>query len=60
MYHFDFMTDEHRMIQQAAREFAQKEIVPVAEHFDHLGEFPLENVRKMGQLGFMGIEVPEE
>lgn len=60
MYNFDFMTEEHRMIQDAARDFAQKEIVPTAEHFDQTGEFPIDNVRKMGQLGFMGIEVPEE
>ena len=60
MYNFDFMSDEHKMIQEAARDFAQREIVPVAEHFDHTGEFPLANVRKMGELGFMGIEVPEE
>lgn len=60
MYHFDFMTEEHKMIQEAAREFAQKEIAPVAEKFDHTGDFPIDNVRKMGQLGFMGIEVPEQ
>ena len=60
MYHFDFITEEHQMIQEAARDFAQKEIAPKAEHFDHTGEFPIENVRKMGQLGFMGLEVPEE
>ncbi len=56
---FDFITDEHRMIQDAAREFAQKEIAPIAAHFDETGEFPLDTVRKMGALGFMGIEVPE-
>jgi alkylation response protein AidB-like acyl-CoA dehydrogenase len=57
---FDFITEEHKMIQQAARDFAQKEIAPIAEHHDATGEFPIETVRKMGQLGFMGIEVPEE
>ena len=56
---FDFITDEHRMIQDAARDFAQKEIAPIAAHFDEIGEFPLDTVRKMGALGFMGIEVPE-
>ncbi|HSN78322.1 MAG TPA: acyl-CoA dehydrogenase [Anaerolineae bacterium] len=56
---FDFITDEHRMIQDAAREFAQKEIAPIAAHFDETGEFPIDTVRKMGALGFMGIEVPE-
>ena len=57
---FDFITDEHKMIQQAARDFAHNEIAPIAEHHDHTGEFPIDTVRKMGQLGFMGIEVPEE
>jgi alkylation response protein AidB-like acyl-CoA dehydrogenase len=47
------------MIQDAAREFAQKEIAPIAAHFDETGEFPLATVRQMGALGFMGIEVPE-
>lgn len=60
MFHLNFITEEHKMIQEAARDFAQKEIVPTAEHFDQTGEFPIDNVRKMGQLGFMGIEVPEE
>ncbi|MCA9957562.1 MAG: acyl-CoA dehydrogenase family protein, partial [Anaerolineales bacterium] len=57
---FDFITDEHKMIQEAARDFAQKAIAPIAEHFDETGEFPIDTVRQMGELGFMGIEVPEE
>jgi len=57
---FDYLTDEHHMIQQAARDFAQKEIAPIAEEFDHSGEFPMDTIKKMGQMGFMGIEVPEE
>jgi alkylation response protein AidB-like acyl-CoA dehydrogenase len=56
---FDFITDEHRMIQEAARDFAQKELAPIAAHFDETGEFPIDTVRKMGALGFMGIETPE-
>lgn len=54
------LTEEHRMIQQAAREFAQNEIAPIAAEFDESGEFPTETIRKMGEMGFMGIEVPEE
>jgi alkylation response protein AidB-like acyl-CoA dehydrogenase len=57
---FDFITEEHKMIQEAARDFAQKSIAPIAEHFDETGEFPIETIRQMGGLGFMGIEVPEE
>ncbi|MBI5839372.1 MAG: acyl-CoA dehydrogenase [Chloroflexi bacterium] len=47
------------MIRDAARDFAQKEIAPIAAEFDESGEFPMQTVRKMGDLGFMGIEVPE-
>jgi alkylation response protein AidB-like acyl-CoA dehydrogenase len=48
------------MIRDMARDFAQKEIAPVAAHFDETGEFPYETVKKRGAQGFMGIEVPEE
>jgi len=54
------LTEEQQLIQDAAREFAQNEIVPIAAQFDASGEFPLETIRQAGELGFMGIEVPEE
>ncbi len=53
------LTEEHEMIRQAAREFAQKEIAPVAAEFDETGDFPVNTIKKMGEMGFMGIEVPE-
>ena len=57
---FLFLTEEHKMIRQAARDFAQKEIVPIAPEYDESGDFPLETIQKMGAMGFMGIEVPEK
>ena len=54
------LSPDHLMIRDAAREFAQNEIAPIAAHFDETGEFPLETIKKMGALGFMGIEIPEE
>jgi len=54
------LNEEHRMIRDAARDFAQNEIAPIAEHFDETGEFPSETIKKMGEMGFMGIEVAEE
>jgi len=54
------LNEEQQMIQAAAREFAQNEIAPIAAEFDASGEFPIETIRKAGELGFMGIEVPEE
>lgn len=54
------LSEEHKMIRDAARDFAQNEIVPVAAEFDESGEFPHATIKKMGGMGFMGIEVPEE
>jgi len=54
------LTDEQQMIQAAARDFARERIAPVAADFDQSGEFPLDNIQAMGELGLMGIEVPEE
>src|SRR5690625_2364526 len=48
------------MIQEVARRIAQEKIVPSAEEFDRSGEFPLDNIRLLGENGLMGIEVPEE
>jgi alkylation response protein AidB-like acyl-CoA dehydrogenase len=53
-------TEEQLMIQDVARRIAQDRIAPSAEHFDKVGEFPLENIRLLGENGLMGIEVPHE
>jgi alkylation response protein AidB-like acyl-CoA dehydrogenase len=54
------LTEEQQIIQAAAREFAQSEIAPIAAQFDASGEFPEATIRAAGELGFMGVEVPEE
>jgi alkylation response protein AidB-like acyl-CoA dehydrogenase len=54
------LSEEHEMIRQTARDFAQEKIAPIAAEFDESGEFPQETIKKMGEMGFMGIEVPEE
>ncbi len=51
------LSDEHKMIRDAARDFAQNEIAPIAAEFDESGEFPMATIKKMGEMGFMGIEV---
>ena len=53
------MTQEHEMLLAALRGFARREIMPIAAQYDESGEFPLETVRKMGEMGLMGIETPE-
>jgi alkylation response protein AidB-like acyl-CoA dehydrogenase len=53
-------TEEQLMIQEAARDFAQREIAPIAAECDASGRFPETTIRKAGELGFMGVEVPEQ
>ncbi|MBX3086806.1 MAG: acyl-CoA dehydrogenase [Anaerolineae bacterium] len=54
------LSPEHEDIRRAVRDFARKEIIPVAAHFDETGDFPSAIVKKMGEMGLMGIEIPEE
>ncbi len=54
------LTEEQRAIRDLAREFAQKEIAPIAAQIDETGEFPVQTVKKMGELGLFGIEVAQE
>lgn len=51
------LTEEHLMIQQAARDFAQNELLPGVIERDSKQEFPAEQIKKMGELGFMGMMV---
>lgn len=51
------LTEDQLMIQESARDFAQNEIVPSSIERDKKGEFPAEIVKKMGELGFMGMMV---
>lgn len=54
------LTDEQRMIQETAREFADHEIAPVADSHNREGKFPLDIVKRLGKMGFLGMAVPEE
>jgi butyryl-CoA dehydrogenase len=53
------LSEEHRMVQRTAREFAAREILPVASQLDAEHRFPTEIVRGLGELGLMGVMVPE-
>ena len=57
---FDDLTEEERLIQQTARDFANNEIAPVAAENDRAGRFPRELVDRLAELGFMGMLVPEK
>ena len=54
------LTEEQQMIQQAARDFAQNELLPEVIERDDAQEFPATQVKKMGELGFMGMMVDEK
>ena len=51
------LSEEHLMIQQAARDFAKTELLPGVIERDNAQQFPTEQVRKMGELGFLGMMV---
>ena len=53
------LNEQQKMIRDAARDFARSEVAPGAAARDAEGKFPAEVVKKMGELGFMGIFVPE-
>jgi short-chain 2-methylacyl-CoA dehydrogenase len=54
------LSDDHRLIQRTVRDFAVNEIAPVAEELDREKRFPYEIVRRLGELGMMGIPFPQE
>jgi acyl-CoA dehydrogenase len=53
------LTDEQRMLRDLARDFARREIAPVAKDYDRSAEFPHAVVRKAREVGLMNLSVPE-
>ncbi len=53
------LTDEQRMVREVARDFAEREVRPIAAEIDRDARFPHETIKRMGELGLMGILVPE-
>jgi alkylation response protein AidB-like acyl-CoA dehydrogenase len=54
------LTEEQLMVQRMAREFAEQEVGPVAAEIDRDERFPEENVKRMAELGLLGMMVPQE
>ena len=54
------LTDEQRAISEMVRQFADEQIIPNAEHYDHEDEFPEPIVEQMKELGLFGVTIPEE
>ncbi len=55
-----YFDDNHEMIREMVREFAANEVAPVAGELDQRSEFPWENVKKMSELGLLGVPWAEE
>ena len=54
------LTEDQKMLKTMLRDFAKKELEPVAAQIDETEEFPAEQVRKIADLGLMGLTIPEE
>lgn len=55
-----YFSEQHFQVRDMVREFARDHIAPVARELDRTGMFPWENIRKMGELGLLGVPWPEE
>ena len=54
------LTDEQRLVQQTAREFAERELLPRAAARDRSGEFPERELKSLAALGLLGVNIPDE
>jgi alkylation response protein AidB-like acyl-CoA dehydrogenase len=57
---FPYLNEEHKMIRESARDFAEREIKPKAAELDQKEEFSYELTKKLGEMGFLGITTPTE
>src|SRR2546423_8284160 len=55
-----YFSEQHLAVRSMVREFARSEVAPVAADLDAKAEFPWANIKKMGELGLLGIPWPEE
>lgn len=55
-----YFSEQHRATREMVRQFARDEVAPVAAKYDAESKFPWENIRKMGELGLLGVPWPEE
>lgn len=55
-----YLSEEHNMIRNSVRDFAEREIKPVAQELDEKAEFSIPLTKRMGELGFFGLRTPQE
>ena len=56
----DYFSEEEIMVQNTARTFVEKEVMPIIEEFYKKGEFPEHLISKFAELGFFGVNIPEK
>jgi acyl-CoA dehydrogenase len=54
------LSEDHQMLQSLARDFARKEVIPQAEHYDRSGEWPWDIFNKARKIGLVNLNIPEE
>lgn len=55
-----FFTEDHDSLRELARDFAEGTLAPLMEEIDQTGEYPMDVVKQMGEMGFLSIKIPEE
>ena len=55
-----YFSEQHHQVRDMVREFGRQEVAPVAKELDRTSSFPWANIRKMGELGLLGVPWPEE
>lgn len=55
-----FFTEEHDRLREAVRRFVEREVAPYVDEWEEKGEFPKDILKRMGELGFLGLRYPEE
>lgn len=54
------LTEEQQMVRDMCKKFADNELAPAAEHYDRTHEYPWDHVKKLGEMGMLGVVYPEE
>ncbi len=57
---YPYFTEEHEMLRQSVREFVEKEVAPHVDEWEEQEEYSMDAFRKMGEMGLLGLRVPEE
>lgn len=55
-----YFEEQHRQVREMVRDFARTYVAPVARELDRTAEFPWENIKRMGELGLLGVPWPED